>query len=98
MRPLGEISLTLLGAMQELRTPERGPTLQELALHTQVGLGAADSTVKNLRRAGHVRIVRTRRVDYRNKPVAEYEPVSEGEPSEGAGFVDLGSVISGAWR
>jgi hypothetical protein len=98
MRPLGEISLTLLGAMQELCTPERGPTLQELALHTQVGLGAADSTVKNLRRAGHVRIVRTRRVDYRNRPVAEYEPVGDDGSFEGDGLVDLGLVISSAWR
>lgn len=98
MRPLGEISLTLLGAMDQLRTPDRAPTLMELALHTQVGLDTARNTVKNLGRSGHARIVRKRQVDYRNKPVAEYEPVSEGEPSEGVGFVDLGSVISSAWR
>lgn len=98
MRPMGEISLALLGAMVELRTPERGPTVQELALHTQVGIDAATNTVKNLRRHGHVRIVRTRRVDYRNRPVAEFEPTDVGQQPDGAGFVDLGSVISSAWR
>ena len=94
MRPVGEISLALLGAMQELRTPEQAPTVRELALHAQVGIDAATETVKNLRRHGHVRIVRRRRVDYVNKPVAEYEPASS--VNEGAGLVDLGDVMS-AW-
>jgi hypothetical protein len=97
MRPLGDISLVLLGAMAELRTPEQAPTLRELALHAQVGFDAAETTVKNLSRRGHARIVRTRRVGYLNKPVAEYEP-AEQAADEAAGFVDLGAVISVAWR
>lgn len=94
MRPVGEISLALLGAMQELRTPEQAPTLRELALHAQVGIDAAERAVTNMKRHGRVRIVRTRRVEYRNRPVAEYEPAAS--VNEGAGFVDLGDVMS-AW-
>lgn len=97
MRPLGEVSLVLLGAMVELRTDVQAPTLRELAVHTQVGMGTAENTVKNLKRHGHVRIVRTRRVAHVNKPVAEYEPTAPIDDG-GAGFVDLGSVISSAWR
>lgn len=97
MRPLGDISLALLGAMSELRTPEQAPTLRELALHAQVGIDAATETVKNMRRHGHARIVRTRRVAYVNRPVAEYEPTQQAA-DHAAGFVDLGAVISGAWR
>lgn len=100
MRPLGEISLALLGAAQELSTPDRGPTLAELAAHAQVGYDAATATVKNLTRHSRLRIVRKRRVPYVNKPVAEYAPVPDAaaDVSAGAGFVDLGQVISAAWR
>jgi hypothetical protein len=97
MRPLGEISLALLGAAQELRTPDRAPTLAEMAAFAQVGTDAARDTVKNLTRHSRLRIVRKRRVDYVNKPVAEYEPVTDA-PTEGAGFVDLGQVLTAAWR
>ena len=93
MRPVGEISLALLGAVVELRTDVQGPTVRDLALHAQVGLDAATETMKNLKRHGHVRIVRTRRVNYVNRPVAEYDLP---EPEPGAGFVDLGNVVS-AW-
>lgn len=98
MRPPGEISLALLGAARELCTPDQCPTLAELAAHAQVGYDAATSTVKNLKRHGRLRIVRTRAVAYRNKPVAEYAPANDDTPADGAGFVDLGQVISAAWR
>lgn len=101
MRPLGEISLALLRAAQELATPDKGPTLAELAAHAQVGYDAARATVPKMARHGRLRIVRTRAVAYRNKPVAEYEPAqvaADDEPAAGAGFVDLGQVISAAWR
>lgn len=97
MRPLGEISRALLGAARELATPDQGPTLAELAAHAQVGKDAAEKTIKNMTRHGRIRIVRTRKVAYRNKPVAEYAP-ADHVPTEGAGFVDLGQVISAAWR
>lgn len=93
MRPRGDISQALLGAVVELRTEVQAPTLRELALHTQVGFKAAERTLDNMKRHGHVRIARRRRVDYVNKPVAEYDlPAAQ----EGAGFVDLGDAIS-AW-
>lgn len=98
MRPPGEISLALLGAARELCTAEQCPTLPELAAHAQVGYDAALHTVKNMTRHGRLRIVRKRAVAYRNRPVAEYAPVDDDAPMEGAGFVDLGQVISGAWR
>lgn len=82
MRPAGEIRMVLLEAVGELMTPDRSPTLAELASHTQVGHRVAMHTIKNMRRHGALRIVRKRRVDYRNKPVAEYgliqEPTSDG--------------------
>jgi hypothetical protein len=72
MRPAGDISQSLLAAVDVLATPERAPTLQELAAQTGVALDAARQTLKNLNRYGRVCIPRTRRVDYRNRPVAEY--------------------------
>lgn len=74
MRPAGEIRQALEQACAALAQPEQGPTLRELAAHARVGLEAARGTVSDMRRAGVVRIARTRRVDYRNRPVAEYEP------------------------
>lgn len=72
MRPTGEIRQALLNAALALTTPDRSPTLLELAHHSQVGFMAARRTVDNMRRAGQLQIVRTRKVDYRNRPVAEY--------------------------
>lgn len=94
MRPAGEIRQALLTAATELMTPERAPTVAEMACHAKVGMDAAHQTVKNMRRHGALRIVRTRRVDYRNRPVAEYAPPHL--PEDGAGFVDLAMVCS-AW-
>ncbi|MEW6479764.1 MAG: hypothetical protein AB1455_09965 [Pseudomonadota bacterium] len=94
MRPAGEIRQVLLRAVSELATPDRAPTLTELAHHAQVGIKAAETTVKNMRRHGHLRIVRTRKVAYRNRPVAEYAP-AEPVADEGSGFVDLAHVMSG---
>ena len=72
MRPPGEVSKALLQAVQELATPEQAPTVRELALAAGVGLNAAKVCVDNLRRAGHVVVPRTRRVQHCKKPVAEY--------------------------
>lgn len=72
MRPSGEVRQALLSAAVALTTPEQAPTLAELAAKSQVGLDAALITVKNMVRSGALVIVRTRRVPYRNRPVAEY--------------------------
>ncbi len=92
VRPPGEIHTALLEAARELTTPERAPTLMELAHHAQVGMQAARDTVPKMKRHGALRIVRTRRVDYRNRPVAEYAPADAGERL-GQG-VDLGQAMA----
>lgn len=74
MRPAGEVRQALLDAALTLSTPASSPTLLELAKHSQVGFMAARRTVDNMRRAGVLVVVRTRKVDYRNRPVAEYCP------------------------
>lgn len=71
-RPVGEVRMALLRAARELATAESAPTLFELACQSQVGFMAARRTVDNLRRAGRLVVVRSRKVDYRNRPVAEY--------------------------
>jgi len=95
------VRAVLLSAARELALPAQAPTLQELAAHTQVGLNVARRTLDNLRRHGHVRIVRERVVAYRNRPVAEYEPVvarADAAACHRAGLLDLSSVMHGAWR
>ena len=102
MRPAGEVRQALLQACAELATPERGPTLRELAARACVGLDAATYTMKHMARAKVVRIARTRRVAYRNRPVAEYVPAALVGPAvqacaaNDAGFMDLGAVLQ-AW-
>lgn len=92
MRPACEVRTALLNACSQLATPERGPTLREMAAVACVGLTAATHTVKNMSRAGQVRIARQRRVDYRNRPVAEYVPAALVDDQDD-GFVDLSSVL-----
>jgi hypothetical protein len=93
MRPAGEIKLALLRAAAELATPRRGPTLRELAAAARVGLDAAESTVENMVRAGDLVIVRKRKVEYRNKPVAEYS--IKPDPSDPASTDSaLGRVLA----
>ena len=56
-----------------------------------MGLQAARETVKNMSRAGQLHRVRDRKVEYRNRPVAEYVPAAmQGEDD---GFVDLAQVL-----
>lgn len=77
MRPAGEVRQALLQAAAELVTPQRAPTQRELAEAAQVSYGVARHTVRNMAQQGVLRIVRTRRVPYRNRPVAEYAPVAQ---------------------
>jgi len=74
MRPAGEIRAAILQAAGELRTDDRAPTIQELAARACVGLEATRRTVDNMKRCGILHSPRTRKVGYRNRPVAEYEP------------------------
>ncbi|MDH4425085.1 MAG: hypothetical protein QE495_01410 [Acidovorax sp.] len=92
MRPAGEVRLALLNACNQLATAERGPTLREMAAVACVGVKAATHTIKHMSRAGQVRIARQRRVEYRNRPVAEYVPATQ-VADERAGYVDLAAVL-----
>lgn len=91
MRPAGEVRQALLNACTQLATPDRGPTLREMAAVACVGMQAARRTVENMSRAGQLHRVRNRKVAYRNRPVAEYAPAAmQGDDD---GFVDLAQVL-----
>lgn len=90
MRPAGEIREALLNSCRALVTPERAPTMRELASHAQVGTDAARRTIENMARHGIIVKARERRVEYRNRPVHEYVPADT--VIESAGFVDLAAV------
>jgi predicted transcriptional regulator len=92
MRPAGEIREAILAACHAMTTPERAATLAELCQRANVSRSAATSTLKNLVRSGVLTIPRTRKVPYRNKPVAEYAPATATRAS----IVDLGTLLA-AW-
>jgi hypothetical protein len=74
MRPAGEIRQALIQAAHALAHSGRGATLAELADKACVGRDAARMHVPKLKSRGHLQIVCERKVDYRNRPVAEYAP------------------------
>lgn len=98
MRPVGDVRQALLSAATALVTPDRGPTLREMAQKACVGDDAAMHTVKNMCRSGQLTKVRERRVPYRNRPVAEYAPAAPADfnPAE-PGWNALAGCLSG-WR
>ncbi len=91
MRPPGEARLALLKAAVELTTVTRSPTVRELAARACVGREAALHIVRHMRREGLLVIKRTRRVDYRNRPVAEYAPAESAAEPEAS---ELGRVLA----
>ena len=93
MRPAGEVRQALLHACVRLATPERGVTLREMAHAAQVGLDAARSTVRDMRRAGQLRIEGERQVDYRNRPVSVYMPALPAQQGQGKGCMALAHVL-----
>lgn len=72
MRPAGTVSQALLKAVQQLATPERGPTLREIAAAAELDVTVARRAIPNMKRYGRIRICGERRVQGRNRPVAEY--------------------------
>ena len=72
---MNEVARAILHTANTLSAAGRGVTLAELAAGANVGQLAARHTVSNLKRAGALEIIGERRVDYRNRPVAEYAPV-----------------------
>lgn len=93
MRPAGDVRQALLRACSEMYTPERSPTLAELTARACVSRGAALHTVKNLIRNELLFIPRTRKVEYRNRPVAEYAPAEHAQ----RGVVSLSTLLA-AWN
>lgn len=89
-RPASEVRQALLSAATDLATCDKAPTMREMAHRACVGLNAARDTVRNMVRSGQLHCVRERRVPYRNKPVAEYAPITQNIPS---GF-DFTALIS----
>ncbi len=77
MRPASETRIALLRSACHFSSQGQRPTLLELSRHAQVGIAVATYTVDNMCRAGQLQRVGERRVDYRNRPVAEYAPASQ---------------------
>jgi hypothetical protein len=87
--------MALLKAAKDLFVDGRGATLAELAERACVGRDAARTHLPKLKSRGHMQIIGSRRVDYRNRPVAEYAPVDPDAPVIGEGWVNLGNCLSG---
>ena len=86
MRPPGEVAQALLRAARQLAGADHKPTQVALADYANVGRTAARYAVANMRRAGVLDIVGERRVEYRNRPVAEYAPARADAPAAHAGL------------
>ena len=94
MRPGGEIGRAIIAAAHEFAASGRGATLAELAERACIGRQTARDHIPKLKSRGHLQIVGERRVDYRNRPVAEYAPVDADAPVMGCGWVDLGQCMA----
>lgn len=98
MRPAGKIRQALMLAARDVVAdfgmPNRGATLSELAARSCVGRDAARRYVDNMRRSGALQIVGARRVDYRNRPVAEYAPGDVSTPPAEQGWAGLGRCVA----
>jgi len=96
------VSQLILSAIPELKTDEVAPSVRDLELHlsgplgVKLGAKTVEDTVKNLKRRNALRIVRTRKVPYRNKPVAEYDVVPHQAQASEAADDGLARVLS-AW-
>lgn len=101
--PPVSVSKLLLSAVEAMKTDDVAPSVRDLELHLSGTLGLklgpkiVENTVKNLKRHGALRIVRTRRVAYRNRPVAEYDVVPpQAQATEANNDDGLARVLS-AW-
>ena len=71
MRPRGSFGLVGMALIDAARV--KPGTLRELAHRSNVGYDAARDHVPKLARAGALRVVETKKVDYRNRLVHVYE-------------------------
>lgn len=86
MRPTSDIAKAVLKAARSLHLPRRaatateaeqpehGATLRELVQRACISRVAAQQIIPKMKQRGDLHIVGHRRVDYRNRPVAEYAP------------------------
>lgn len=95
MRPAGEIRQALIQAARDLAHSGRGATLAELAEKACVGRDAARIHVPKLKSRGHLQIVCERRVEYRNRPVAEYAPAKVLSVEDVQGIAVLSHCMQG---
>lgn len=79
MRAPGDVNAALLQACHVLMRADQAPTMREMARRARVGRQAAKVALANMCRAGVLRIVRRRAVDYCSRPVAEYMPTDLSE-------------------
>jgi hypothetical protein len=102
MRP-AEVGPALIRAAKDLAhernreaaaatSTRRGATLAELAERACVGQQTARNLVPKLKSRGQLEIVGLRKVDYRNRPVAEYAPPDLDHPSQ-HGWANLGHCL-----
>lgn len=111
MRPAGEVRLALIQAAREIVAeigqPRRGATLAEMVARARIETGRgvmqvsereARNLVPKIKASGALQIVAQRRVDYRNRPVAEYAPPDDSGVTVGEGWVDLGHCMAGWGR
>ena len=85
MRPMNHAALALLQAANRLSAAGRGVTLAAMRQEAKVSESTARMTVPGLRRRGHLKIIGQIKVDYRNRPVAVYEPVPDDAPVNDGG-------------
>lgn len=96
MRPAGEISLAIEQAVEQLWTPERSPTLGEIADHLMkvgVAFDAIRNTVPKMKRYGRLVICGQRKVPKRNRPAAEYALPHQVNAANEADFVGLSQAM-----
>lgn len=96
MRPAGEISLAIEQAVEKLWTPDRSPTLAEIAAHlvaVGVAFKAIRNTVPKMKRYGRLVICGQRKVPRRNRLAAEYALPHQVHAANEADFVDLSQVM-----
>lgn len=98
----GTASFALLLAAQALKIERaksgQGATLMELVQRSQVGYRSARLLVPQMRRLGLLKIKGERKVDYRNRPVKEYEPAAPITTEAVGGWADLGHCLQGWGR
>jgi hypothetical protein len=102
MRPPSETHQALLLAAQAIKIERaesgQGATLLELVHRSQVGYKVARALVAKMKERGQLVQVGERRVDYRNRPVAEYAPAPHKQEIEcrfGDGWVALDRCVGG---